>query len=472
MEEGWLAGNAVVAFVGALLTARSLQLADRSYELPFGATIPALPDVVLLSIIAFLAMLSFFLAMASVVPIVRHWAIRHAYPLSPMLDYLILVAFFLSWLEAAQILPLSEWWGLVLFWGGALLIAFNTFRITLLGPMVRLLDRTFRKPHMHEPTGDGEADDLEQSEAPARISLIDRLRGLRACIRLPDSSSFWITMSLSIAVAEVCLAIVLWDWLGGGESPSTTIRNIGLVIAGSVAFPLAVWRALVADRQASASQDQSATAQQGLLQERYQRASEMLGNGVLSARLGGIYALRHLVLQHPVQYHVQTMQLFCAFARNPTEDGELVRERRMSDLHFPMLRDDIQAVLSSISDRGHTGITLEKAAGFRLTLQYANLRGAIMNGADLGGAFLWGADLSGAYLANTRFESAILSDVNLSGTHFSNEGESPATGLIQCQLDKALADPKELPKLCGVRDAETGKQIEWNGKPLVGDEQE
>ena len=50
---------------------------------------------------------------------------------------------------------------------------------------------------------------------------------------------------------------------------------------------LAVWRSIVAERQAD-------TAQQSLLNERYQKGAEMLGNEVLSVRMGGIYALGRL----------------------------------------------------------------------------------------------------------------------------------------------------------------------------------
>ena len=44
----------------------------------------------------------------------------------------------------------------------------------------------------------------------------------------------------------------------------------------------------------------------------------MLGNDVLSVRLMGgirIIALQRLAEEHPEQYHVQIMRLFCALAR-------------------------------------------------------------------------------------------------------------------------------------------------------------
>ena len=81
-----------------------------------------------------------------------------------------------------------------------------------------------------------------------------------------------------------------WNWFSEGESNSGTIRNIGLVLAGLVALPLALWRSLVAQRQAEAAQRQAFTAQEGLANDRYQKGAEMLGSDVLSVRIGGIYA--------------------------------------------------------------------------------------------------------------------------------------------------------------------------------------
>ena len=62
------------------------------------------------------------------------------------------------------------------------------------------------------------------------------------------------------------------------------------------------------------------TAQEGLLNERYQKGAEMLGSPVLAVRMGGIYALQQLAQDHPDTYHLQVMNLFCAFVRRPPPD--------------------------------------------------------------------------------------------------------------------------------------------------------
>ena len=149
------------------------------------------------------------------------------------------------------------------------------------------------------------------------------------------------------------------------------------------------------------------------------------------------------------------MQLFCAFARNPAKGEELVIERVVANMLVPVLRDDVQAVMASIGSRSEADVALERAASFRPHLQYANLSGVGLYNANLSDAFPWGADLSWAYLGKARLDSVVLKDVNLSNVQFSNEGEDPATGLTQRQLDAARADPAHLPDLNGVLNAET-----------------
>ena len=310
------------------------------------------------------------------------------------------------------------------------------------------------------------------------------------------------------------LSTTFWDWLRDGpdrmESGSTTVRNLGLVIAGVIALPLAIWRSIVAQRQAN-------TAQQTLLNERYQQGAEMLGNDLLTVRLGGIYALQRLAEEHPEQYHIQIMRLFCAFARHPTEDESVGNNWVPADLELSTLRTDIQDVVKAISACHGKQIKLDRDANFRLELSGANLAGvylvnanlananlhgvnlsdAQLTGGNLSGATFWdtnlrGANLKGGDLSGATFWDSNLSDANLnlgdlsgvsigrtevrhtrfwrtelSGTEFSlHNGGDPATGLTQARLDKARADPDNPPKLDGVVDAETGEQLVWHGKPL------
>ena len=332
-----------------------------------------------------------------------------------------------------------------------------------------------------------------------------------------------------------------------------TIRNLGLVIAGLVALYLAIWRGLVAQKQADA-------AQQSLRNERYQKGAEMLGSNVLSVRLGGIYALHRLAEEHPNEYHIQIMNLFCAFIRDPSNalqsDGTLKRE-----VDKPSTREDVQSALQMIFERSEERIALERDVEFYLEFDRADLRyldlwtgdlsgsslmytdlsfttlwrvkishthlwetkmccTTLLPKVDLKGATLFKVKLNRSYLVGTNFTNATLLNVDMSDTKLSrvnmaqatliavnisgadftglpnrSDGElyissmekankkiepltppqdlddtfsmlipGPVAGLTQGQLDMCFADPDKPPKLDGVLDAKTGRQLIWRGR--------
>ena len=314
------------------------------------------------------------------------------------------------------------------------------------------------------------------------------------------------------------------DWLRKTpdkyESGSTTVRNLGLILAGLIALPLTLWRIRVADRQAKAAHRQVETSQRSLLNEEYQKGAEMLGSEVLSVRLGGIYALARLARQHPAEYHVQIMRLFCTFVRHPTKDQDEKNSEKSTSLDSETKqappRADIQAVMEAIKNRGKdaavaleptdgfmwnlestnlNGLRLDNVNLFRARLGKANLVGTVLVGADLSGSLLAGADLSNAHLFHANLLGAVLDEANLTNAkivstnlkgadlrnsnlcdamilyaNLSYANLSGATGLTQAQLDEAIADPNNPPTLSGVFDAETGEQLLWRGGPLDEDE--
>ena len=334
---------------------------------------------------------------------------------------------------------------------------------------------------------------------------------------------FWMGLGFIAAVLTIIaigsvLSWLFWDHLHGkGEPLAPTIRNVTLVIAAPIALALAIWRSAVAGRQANIAQRQAELAQQqaelaerGFLSERYQKGAEMLGSGVLSVRLGGIYALQRLAEEHPVQYHIQIMRLFSAFARNPTKDG----------VPTSMLREDVNAVLQAILDRGQNGIELENRGQFSFDLTGSDLRGAYLAHADLAEAILVSAkligaelrdanlrdgdlrhaDLSNAQLSGTRLNNADLFNANLTNASFirtdlsntylneanltnatidltdfsfarlddsnlSDTKLSRSIGLSQGELDRAWAEPDKPPRLTDCIDSATGEQLEWHDNP-------
>ena len=250
---------------------------------------------------------------------------------------------------------------------------------------------------------------------------------------LPNSTAFWLAV-VGIALAcSVVLPIVGWGWLrsgageNGAESNSTTVRNIGFIAAGLLALVFAVWRGVLAQRQAKSAERQSETAQQGLLNERYQKGGEMLGSDILSVRLSGIYALQRLAEEYTDQYHVQIMELFCAFVRFPTNDTKLELHSEADeeqDDQRRILRPDVQDVMRAIGLRNSRLIRLERSRKFRPYLRDANVSYLQTADANLSRAWLTNANLSNsilirANLSNARLRNANLCRANLYGANLS-----------------------------------------------------
>ncbi len=208
------------------------------------------------------------------------------------------------------------------------------------------------------------------------------------------------------AVVALALSVVFWGWLSDGESGSATARNVGLVLAAVVALPLAIWRAKVADTQAN-------TAQQSLLNERYQKGAEMLGSEVLSVRLAGIYALQNLAGEYPEQYHIQVMNLFCAFVRFPTRDPSFKPGQTP-------IRQDVESIMEAIGSRAKKLIAIEQRHDFRLDLRGVDLSTGQILDADLTGAMFNRSILSGVNFANTNLTNAFFHYADLSKAEFWN----------------------------------------------------
>ena len=337
----------------------------------------------------------------------------------------------------------------------------------------------------------------------------------------PRGQSLVICVLIILAIALIVgggIAVWLqWEWLRSSEegkaSNGDTLRNVGFIVAGVVALAFAFWRARVAERQADAAQSQVGTAQQGLLNERYQRGAEMLASGVLTARLGGIYALQRLAEEHAEQYQIQILRLFCAFVRDPDADGETgFHEPVTPDNAIPhSLRQDVQAAVEGISNvlaggtfidrepdtyvdlRGArlngvhleggdlSGADLTYAQLVRADLENTKLRGAklrvtqlqdsILRGTDLTGVTIFRADLAKANLIDATLDSAVMIGVNLDGTLFNETSLAftvfSETHVRQAQLDGTKVNLHDPPVfLDNAVDPSTGEPLNFHGGPL------
>ena len=93
------------------------------------------------------------------------------------------------------------------------------------------------------------------------------------------------------------------------------------------------------------------------------------------------------------------------------------------------------------------------------SLPVANLSRANLWEANLSNVQLQNANFSGANLIEAKLYSSLLLDGDLSGANLER-----CEGLTQDQIDYAIADSDNPPKLEGVVDAKTGDLLVWRGK--------
>ena len=258
--------------------------------------------------------------------------------------------------------------------------------------------------------------------------------------------SHWRTLLIVAALVAVATglgvggSVVFVNWPDIGESDwgdrLVTARDVGIVAVGIFALILAGWRGWAADRQAAAAQDQVDTAQQGLLNDRYQKGAEMLDSTRLSVRLGGIYALRHVSIEAPEQFHLDIARLLCAFARDsasaiadkalaaPSDEDQGVDADQAVSLAVP--HQDVQDAVWAIADRGLAQRELEREdARFVVDLRGMRLHSAELVDLDLSEALLQRANLTNANLlranlANANLEEAVFRGVDLQGAILTN----------------------------------------------------
>ena len=134
-------------------------------------------------------------------------------------------------------------------------------------------------------------------------------------------------VKIAVAIAVYVLAAVgfsfcFWHSFSEGEpSVAATIRNLVLIWGAPLAMGLAVWRSMVAQRQAE-------IAQRGLLSDRYQRAVEMLSHDLDSMRIGGIHALVDLTREDPDEYKRKVVKLLMIYYKpevSPSPDEAQIR---------------------------------------------------------------------------------------------------------------------------------------------------
>ncbi len=250
-----------------------------------------------------------------------------------------------------------------------------------------------------------------------------------------------ILVTLIVAVTAL-LTWTFWTELTDNMGQlSTTLRNIGLLCGGAIAIVLTMWRSSVSERQTKISQQQTEISQQqieisqqqvsvseqSLLNQRYERGAEMLGNEILTVRIGGIYALANLANEEPKKYHIPCIETLCAFVRHPTHTAmHPIVTPATSPSQSPTIRSDIQAAMTAIGKRSKEGTHLEEEKQFQPDLSNANLQGVVLGEINFERVLLTGADLSHAQLQGTKLKHADLRGAMLNHAYLPGAQLDPA----------------------------------------------
>ena len=301
-----------------------------------------------------------------------------------------------------------------------------------------------------------------------------------------------VLLALALLGACVALTVCFWGWLrSGGEveaANSETLQNVGLMTAGFLALIFAAWRAQVAGRQAGAAQQQAKTAERGVLNDNYRRATEMLGSDVHAVRMGGINSLQDLAEQYPDLYHIRVIRQLCLFVRHPHEFegqpitfigdlelGEAYGASNAQDyvaagtVEMWAIREDIQAAVDSITACHAGNLDVETRRNYWIDLHGADLRGVDLSDRDLSRApecDEW-APFNHSMIKTmwTDMRGVKLHHASLIGTNLTGVNLSHALGLTQDILDDACADARRPPVLDSAFDGETGNALVWKKAP-------
>lgn len=170
----------------------------------------------------------------------------------------------------------------------------------------------------------------------------------------------------SVAILSVAVLVTFcwWNDLVGDDSPTSILRNMGLLAAGLMALVFAFWRGMIAEEQA-------ATARLDHLHGRFERALELFsreGDGQSATRISGMHAFRYLVRDEPGEFAAETVEIVTTFIVQADLERDLkefrvahitatsvcdvVDERRLFDETSRLrLRTDVDRATDLLADR-------------------------------------------------------------------------------------------------------------------------
>ena len=186
-------------------------------------------------------------------------------------------------------------------------------------------------------------------------------------------------------------------------------------------------------------------SRRGQVTDRYSKAIALLASDRLAERIGGIYALEHILRESPVD-HLTVVDVLAAFIRdrapltNPTPgsspppgvlDTSQAAPWPDDRTPIPTLAADVQTALTVLARRP------DRPEPDRLDLRKTDLRGAELGGgARFSGAHLEDCNLQGAYLPGAQLQGAFLVRVQLQGADLEG-AQLQGAWLLSAQLQGA-----------------------------------
>ena len=259
--------------------------------------------------------------------------------------------------------------------------------------------------------------------------------------------SFAVVIGFALLVLFVNLysVIISLEWGGkprvDGTLAPINVQNLALAFIGTVSgfgalfgVFLAILRSEENKRQSDSAEREATTAEQGLITDRLNKATEGLGkkdgeSPVIEVRLGALYALERIA-QDSIRDHVPIMEILCDYLRHNSPWLDKTKKSTKA-----IAREDIQTALAIIGRRGNgkggeERLKKEREQEYRINLIVSDLHGAHLPDATFIGArfnhsnlkqtYLYGANLSSASFDTANLHRAWIGLANMSGVILDN----------------------------------------------------
>jgi uncharacterized protein YjbI with pentapeptide repeats len=242
----------------------------------------------------------------------------------------------------------------------------------------------------------------------------------------------WILLVVAMAAGTAFYVFALWRAPSWAHAVTETARYDSRVLVISIGGALVVGIGLLYTAR------NYRLSHRGQVTDRFTQALEKLGSEAMYVRIGGIYALEH-VMRDSSDHHRDVVEVLVAFIRDrapepqdvtdawdspPTADVQaaltaLARRPRRPEAFFLNLRG-IVLVRANLPDGNLRDADFTNANLSKAWLSNSDLRGSWLMGAHLNEAWLSGADMSEAQLTGANLDRARLDYSNLYHTGFRN----------------------------------------------------